>query len=143
MKEFVPFGLAKKLKEKGFREPCVATYDIDDYDEVDYNRYVLRSAYQMNVNAKDCLQIYNDEKGTLVDAPTISQVLKWLRDEKKIFIDVAIFADHRAGGYFWGCEVYDISQMPKHVYYKSSILNKSDYNEAALAGIEYVLDNLI
>lgn len=31
-----------------------------------------------------------------IDAPTISQVLKWLRDEKKLYIEPCILADHDA-----------------------------------------------
>ena len=29
MEDYVSFEIAKKLKEKGFRKPCVATYDKD------------------------------------------------------------------------------------------------------------------
>lgn len=135
MEDFVSYKIARKLKGKGFRDKTFAYYPSSGILQ-------WRRAYIYDTPITDVMKCSNKEN-TTIDAPTISQVLKWLREEKKIFIDVATFADHRAGGYFWGCEVYDISQMPKYVYYKSYILNKSNYNEAAIAGIEYCLDNLI
>lgn len=74
-----------------------------------------------------------------IDAPTISQVLKWLRKEKKIFICI----DLLESGY-----CYDIQ--------KNVVINNTEfdfdvvmlmtgcyetYELAALAGIEYVIDN--
>lgn len=35
--EFVTFELAKKLQEKGFKEKCLAYYDVDDNVGLLYN----------------------------------------------------------------------------------------------------------
>ena len=92
----------------------------------------------MNVTAKDCLRVFNDCNCGLIDAPAIPQVLKWLRKEKKIHIE-AMF----------------IGPTPNRVKYyitkiggDRSFMDVADehyetWEQATLAGIEYVLDNLI
>lgn len=132
--DFVIFELAKKLKEKGFKEKCIATYDIED-GEFDFNNYVIRVAYKMNVTAKDCLQLFNNTNTGLIDAPTISQVLKWLREEKKIFVEIVITPMG-----LYKPMIYDIEGFKKPYRDISPQIN---FNEAAIAGIEYVIDNLI
>ena len=85
--------------------------------------------------------------------PTISQVLKWLREKKKIFVAINI-------GYCY--ESYEIPFPTNHemepilkgyyygIWELDNLNDKNarseyfeDYEQAALAGIEYVLDNLI
>ena len=68
--DFVPFELAKKLKEKGFKEKVNAYYGKWE------NLFDVHPALDMN----DC-----DYRAS---APTISQVLKWLREEKKIYVGI-------------------------------------------------------
>lgn len=69
-----------------------------------------------------------------VNAPTIYQVLKWLRNEKKIHIVIQASFNE---GYWW--EVRDFNrEVPEYGD------NEFDsYEKAAISGIEYVLDNLI
>lgn len=83
---FVPYNIAVKLKEKGFKEKCVAHYFNDAFD---YNICQFRG-----VNIEDLLYSFNalsetndlyDSYKNYVDAPTISQVLKWLREEAASF----------------------------------------------------------
>lgn len=69
-------------------------------------------------------------------APTISQVLKWLRDEKRIHLIVEM---SDSGWYY---NLYPIVRWGNDKYIMS-FKHKTSYEEAALAGIEYVLDNLI
>lgn len=130
---FVPFELAKKLKEKGFMEKCIAAYDIGD-GEFDFNNYVLRVAYQMNIAAKDCLRLFNNTNTGLIDAPTISQVLRWLREEKEIMV----FPVYSTNTSKWYCVAINADSLEQ---YKLSL--SDSYEKAALAGIEYVIDNLI
>lgn len=70
-------------------------------------------------------------------APTISQVLKWFREEKKVEIVASFDYEDKT----WGYQVGDMTLT------EDSILayrwNFPTYEQAALAGIEYVLDNLI
>lgn len=73
--------------------------------------------------------------------PTISQVLKWLREEKKIHLVV----DIEPNGYFFIIN-YNITTDFDDKYQfdiYNSLSCYYDDKQAALAGISYVLDNLI
>lgn len=88
MEDFVSFEIAKKLKEKGFKESCFGWYYPSEVCGFDYKTIIVfnNSAYRGS-NYKDMLVSHKDEK--YVDAPTISQVLKWLREEKLILIGLS------------------------------------------------------
>lgn len=142
---FVTVEIAKKLKEKGFRKPCVATYDNDGM--LGYNYYQPKRIHAISFD--DCLCISDD----LVLAPTISQVLKWLREEKKIHIEPCILADcdTDADGKiitqytYWSFSIISI-ETGDMLYCEYKHMNDRRFNsfeEAALPGIEYTLDNLI
>ena len=75
--------------------------------------------------------------------PTIAQALKWLRDEKKIYIDIVSFPS---------CITNDMVEFKPIVSYGSDGLTMNQHesaktfslwDEAAIASIEYVLNNLI
>mgnify|MGYP003451662381 CR=1 FL=1 len=76
-------------------------------------------------------------------APTISQVLKWLRKEKKILI--TIIPQEKNLGHDTLCfAVYKITEDLYQPIYNGTINTLVDsYEELYLAGIDYVLDNLI
>lgn len=120
MDDFVTFELAKKLKEKGFREKVNAYYG--KYENI----FDVHPALDMN----DC-----DYRAS---APTISQVLKWLREEKRINVNMRLFVENR-----WYFTIQNYKGEPIH----SQLTDTDDlclsYEQAALAGIEYCLDNLI
>lgn len=127
MTDFVTFEIAKKLKEKGFREKCLGFYTSTN------------SFYYNNTNVcsdvSDLLECCNEsEEYDDIDAPTISQVLKWLREEKKMHIIIPASFDE---GYWW--EVRDFNREISE--YSDNEFDS--YEKAAIAGIEYVIDNLI
>lgn len=130
--DFAPFELAVKLKEKGFpqvKENTLAMYDVDGewfplaktLDDYEY-------AFE-DFDDRDCV------------CPTISQVLKWLREEKKIHIIVEI---SDSGWYYtlYPNVRWENGKLKSDTYIMS-FKHKASYEQAALAGIEYVLDNLI
>lgn len=147
MEDFVSFEIAKKLEEKGFKEKCLTYYDVNDNVELLYNTQY--TDYMLPCQYTDLLQCHNtgeaeiqpDDSDFCVDAPTISQVLKWLRKEKKIHINIGIYPN---GWKFYCCSCekhnngkfgdYDICE-PLGLY--------NSYEAAAIAGIEYVINNLI
>ena len=134
MEDFVTFELALKFREKGFREECIAYYHTDG--ELLYNRDQYRGG-----NYKSLLRSYNSlPKNPIgceqIDAPTISQVLKWLREEKKIYLELVIVVDAE-----YMCDIYKIDARP--IECLGSTEYSKTYEAAALAGIEYVLDKLI
>ena len=116
--DFVTFKLAKKLKEKGFDYPCIAHYDINEKLKV-----VIREPI-----------FWHSDVLSYTDAPTISQVLKWLRKEKKIHICVDFDGDMN---WYYQIAIYGSTDIAADGY------GYNDYELSALAGIECVLDNFI
>lgn len=120
--DFVSFSLAKKLTLKGFNAPCIAYYDEG----------VLRynTKYPFALTAEELLISHNSEY-TWVDAPTISQVLKWLRER-----DIQVAPWYHRIKKQWSCAVsYNNGEYNTILY--------NDYTDAAMSGIEYALDNVI
>ena len=138
MEDFVSFEIAKKLKDKGFS----CKYPFAMYDE-DGDFYPLFTSCDEDESSK-CIfgnRMYYDYDDFIKDkdariAPTISQVLKWLREEKKIHISIDIW------GRTWG---YDVLDLPSgnSLHWDAYNENINSYEQAALAGIEYALNNLI
>lgn len=122
MEDFVSFELAKKLKEKGFNWTCSHYY---------------------RTKSKDLFMIFPREDWSNIEerinAPTRSQVLKWLRD--KFFLHISQKPYPCEDGLMW---MYEIRKFDKHIVFV--IANKTGFveeEEASLAGIEYVIKNLI
>ena len=131
--DFVSFEIAKKLKEKGFRENCFAYYN-NEHIEYNYEFPLFVNEMWFSHNSYD--SIWHRDN---YDAPTISQVLKWLREEKKIHIVCPFYKDK---GFY-----YYVQRIGNAARIVSSFGDSDDcfdtHEQAALAGIEYVLDNLI
>jgi hypothetical protein len=126
--DIVNFELAQKLKEKGFRKPCILYYNSDK----------VRTWFNEPDIAKNFVPTTLGDDDVL--APTISQVLKWLREEKKISIEPGIHWTLK-----WMCGIYglndDISDFTQRN--NDGFILYDSYEQALLAGIEYVLDNVI
>lgn len=129
MSDFVNFELAKKLKEKGF-----ILKKTENYGKFDSDGLFHPQLYFNYIETMDCDEII---------APTISQVLKWLRDEKKLHIEFV----GNACGY-----LYIVSDIPCEGgtdRYFSDYSGPNDggtwdkYEDCALNAIQYVLDNFI
>lgn len=79
MKDFVSFEIAKKLREKGFRELCTHFYknkiliSQEMFCGIRSNTHHKFSFNSISVKLKDT---HEQVKLNIVDAPTISQVLK-------------------------------------------------------------------
>ena len=128
--DFVTFEIAKKLKEKGFNKPCMNAINL-------FGCTYRNGWCEYLDDREDEFITQCDLKDRDYLLPTINQVLKWLRDEKKIYclpyfeqdIDMWLYAICRPS---YGCEYPKVISNP--IY--------NSYEHAALAGIEYVLDNL-
>lgn len=145
MKEdFVTYGLAVKLNEKGFP---IEKSNLQDSSILLYNLLHVKKINSQN-------EAYR--------LPSIYQVLKWLREEKNIDVEV-----HAVVGIL-GCKVYipyistytefALESSPDIVRYRQKKFNTTiplkheiipahkhfeEWEEAALDAIEYVIDNLI
>ena len=89
------------------------------------------------------LHVHTQNTAHLIAAPTISQVLKWLR-EKGIFIEIhvhATFATKNKVAYW--CRICRNSNGVSIEQIDELEAAYSDYEKAAMGGIEYCLDNLI
>ena len=125
--DFVTYELAIKLKEKGFRMPCIAHYCCLDGNILKFN--ITTDCIRAS-NVK-CL---NGENNIYTDAPTIPQVLKWLRNTYNLHVET-----YPCGLGMWKFLVTNITTLAERALcdkYTSS-------EQSALAGIEYVFDNLI
>lgn len=124
--DFVSFELAKKLKEKGFREECLANYNKNGI--LSYNGFTADKDEYIDI--PEMLAIHN--YGDTYDAPTITQVWTWLRKEYRIYIGLSPQ---------WQYTVYDMRCGPW--IGRSDMQIYDDDTKAIIAGIEYCLDNLI
>lgn len=137
--EFVTYEVAKKLKEKRYRELCLAYYTNDDTLYYNYS-------HKAGASYKDCYLSHNlmpkdSVSGKFIDAPTISEVLDWLRTNHGIHVRADLW---RKGWYFDVINYeYDESWNEYKVTTKYQSKDYKSYDNAMLAGIEYVLDNLI
>ena len=142
MEDFVPFEIAKKLKEKGFPQHITdEAYIVDNYGED-----------ECDIGDRLPIPLVPDYMDDIA-APTISQVLKWLREEKKIFVAINIGYCYESSeipfptnpkmepilkGYYYGIwELDNLNDKNGHSEYFETP------EQAAIAGIEYVIDNLI
>lgn len=125
MDDYIPFEIAKKLQEKGYSHG--------------YNDFGYRLIYSDECTIKFISNIGAYEReyyGENIPCPAISQVLKWLREEKKIYLELVVVVDAE-----YMCDIYKIDIRP--IECLGSTAWFKTYEQAALAGIEYVLDNLI
>lgn len=120
MEDLVTFEIAKKLKEKGF--------PIKTKTE---GKFGLTKVKEVEI------------------LPTISQVLKWLREEKSFHLMVYILNDSSedADGriiqewFFWSFCVQNCNSG--NYAYEGDDVEYESYEQAALAGVNYCLENLI
>ena len=154
MCEIVSFEIAQKLKEKGFEIP---TKDIIAmYNELgEFHTLTTSADYVKCTNGSKhrCYYNYDDFDEYDYVAPTISQVLKWLRKEKKIYVEPCILADADTDAdgkvineyTYWSFSVTHI-ETGDMIYFEYERIDDKrfdSYELAALAGVEYVIDNLI
>ena len=118
--DYVSYETAKLLKEKGFDE---ATFH--DYDEKGRQWF------------EEVLVNHNSQGG--VACPTLQMAMKWLRAEKKLYIN--IWADPK-----------DAEHNNFEIVYRMTVFSGNSnfgthefpsYEEAAEAGIKYCLEKLI
>ena len=123
--DFVTYEIGKKLQEKGYPHG----YNCFGYRPVYSDECTIR--YLSDIGA------YEEEYyGENIPCPTINEVLKWLRNEKKLHLELVIVVD---GEYM--CDIYKTDVRP--IKCLGSTVFSETYEQAAIAGIEYVLDNLI
>ena len=140
--EIVSFEIAKKLKEKGFKELCTHFYrnktlkPQDMFCGLRSNMHHKWSFNSMEVKLKDT---HERIQVNIIDAPTISQVLKWLRKEKKLHVVFPFYEDK--GFYYYVQRIGNAARIVSSFDDSDTCFDTAEL--AALAGIKYCLDNLI
>ena len=132
--DFVVFELAKKLKDKGFPQVKKGTLAMYNEDGEWYSMAeTIDEAYSFeDFDEHDCV------------CPTISQVLKWLREEKEIYIVIQPFPTMATKNKI--CWSWDFKRNSDGAYIEHTSpddVTYSTYEQASLAGIDYILENLI
>lgn len=139
MEDFVTFEIAKKLKEKGFKEKCIAHYweKINEHTPC----FILKDNMQMDgICITDLLSEHNKAKWSpFIDAPTIAQALKWLREKKGLHIELWTKGKRPIK---WHHTIHTLNHSGEREGWSSGEVCDS-YEETALEGIKYILDNLI
>lgn len=130
MEDFVTYEIAVKLKEKGFKLACIGHYEGERFEYNTYDGHDIDISY--------IARSYNDDNrfDEYTDLPVISEVLKWLREEKHLHIHIEyIFSEDT----LWICEVQILGSYER--FYPDGDFDT--YEQAALAGVNYCLENLI
>lgn len=139
--KFISKDLAIKLKEKGFDKPCFNAYNAHGCQYLNgwceyLNERDTDFIYSSDLHDKDCL------------CPTIEQVLEWFREDKKIHISIDVLSSMNKN--------FMCKQEPRLLfnvrvsYFEEEVFNYHElaepyfkYEDACIAGIEYVINNLI
>lgn len=122
MDEFVTFEIAKKLRNLGYNTPFFFFYRTDDK--------LIHHAIVNNPLVYG--ESIDDE---VVIAPTISQVLEWLR-KKDIMVEIPIVLEDDGK---WSFSF----RIQTKKFYDRSTKDYTSYKLAALACIKHILDNYI
>lgn len=124
--DYVSLETAKLLKEKGFDEATIGYY------------YTISEIPEKIKFFDSPISIYHSD-GLIgcIQAPTIQTAMKWLREEKKIVIEIVLAID----GNPYTFNIYDVknnnwNEIPWGLRYPT-------YEEACEAAIKYYLENLI
>ena len=123
--DYVSFETAKLLKEKGFNEPCIATYNS-----------VTKSFEIENV-----YQDWTTRWEAYISAPTLQMVMKWLRKVHNLHCDIG----YDDLDWFWNIISVDdavpVEDRPKLL--KDGTAGHKTYEEAVETALKYSLENLI
>ena len=127
--EICTYEVAKLAKEKGFKWKC------RDY----YNMYS-----ELRVNGIYAIEYTNSQiDDGYMTAPTQSQLQKWLREEKKLHIEIIA----TASGYYWvlnktnGTSITDSDVLDRWTNEDSGRFDI--YEQALEDALKYSLENLV
>ncbi len=113
--DYVSFGVAKLLKEKGF----------------DWNTLM---SYDKNGEVKDILRPFFPSED--IAMPTLQMAMKWLREVHHLTIDIFHFRD-------WKVNIKTTDDYLKADYDNPELKPSETYEEAFESAIKYCLENLI
>lgn len=119
---YVNIEVAKLLRDKGFDEECIKTYNI--------------SNGQMYIGGETCNSEFTDIE-EIVTAPTQAMACDWLIENYKIYINVSFVSGKGYVGTI--CDISDFDNAFGIVETKYYSYIESVYNDA----LQYVLTNFV
>ena len=120
-KEFVPYELAVKLKELGFDEPCLASYE---------------TAFGKNGPDFQIGYIIDGPKNYVL-VPTFSQAFRWFREKHELTSEVCVEQYRRKTNKKW---MFSITYLNKDAMYEHSKTTFETYEKAELACLEKLIE---
>lgn len=124
--DYVSLEVAKKLQEKGFREPCYATYMMEFKDE-----FTLYIGTWKKTKFEHLSRIPSEGIQLQYLAPSLYEAQKWLREKNNIHLDVRCTAYCKPlNRCDYVCEIFS---LPCHIFGDTKVFHK--YEEALNAGI--------
>lgn len=135
--DYVSLELAKKLQDKGYREPCFATYTMKFKDE-----FTLCIGTFEEIEFEYLSRI--PSKGIQLQylAPTLYDAQKWLREKHLLYIDIEAYYtyyevdenDYRDQERLWEYSIWEDTTYDVYEKVKSKC-SYDTYEEALNAGI--------
>ena len=119
--DYVSFGTAKLLKEKGFDEKCYANYSS--------NGVALHFNYQTPSDGISC--------------PTLQMAMKWLREVHKLIISPKYDEAEDEKELLYSMWFFDILPISKTLPVVEHNQGYDTYEQAVEEAIKYALENLI
>ena len=114
-KEFIPYEQALALKELGFDELCIATYDEDEYFEF-----------------LDFEQSYYTIPSKLIQAPLYQQAFRWFREKHNL---KSWIQEHTSDTF-----IYEIRPHVLSDYKQGEIYVYTNYEEAELECLKKLIE---
>lgn len=122
---FVSFEIAKLLKEKGFNEPCIATYN----------------STTKKFHVEELYLDWSTQWESYISVPTHQMAMAWLREEKNIFIVIEPhlydYVNEKNKSYV--CSLWVGDNYYEYIESK----DYPSYEETVEAALKYCLQNLI
>ena len=141
-KDYCDYDTCVALKELGYNRGAYAYYFPNHKEDLIFNTHQMRGC-----SINEMVKGYNTYPSNvlgheLIDAPTMWEAQKWLREEKKI--DVLVYLDDLKGYYYymriWN-GTWEMAIKHDQLGLKGIIYNDS-YEEALLEGIKEAIEIL-
>lgn len=129
--DYISYETAKLLKEKKFGWKCNTVYLEFEDDRIEL-RYEDKALYQEQTKVRYCVPA--------LLAPSLYNVMKWLREMHKINIVIGVASDDNNLYSLWK---FDIWNGNYSIIWGDKQEKFNSYEEACEAAIKYCLENLI
>ena len=144
VEDYCSFETALALKEKGFDAEIKTYWCKGTHDEPIFE--FIPNARNHDISNSEGYMHFNGHQSDLEDepvciAPTLQMAMKWLREEKNIFIDICTLSPMAYT--FRTAMISDTTGYLYEDYACEEGERYMNYNEAVEAALSYVLENIL